>query len=709
MRFSIVKALIVAAASLSASLGANAAHAEPFRTELSFGQNLVHLAKPCALGNQYGEFDVLGAFTVPGTSALKPYFSKLDVFGNHIDSGAITNGMDIATGMAYASNGDYLIVGSKLLNGTRTMFDGYVLTRISPSMDVQSTIELQVKPVATEGAPNGVFRTIDGGAVIYGKYVVKVDGVGNPQWAFRLPFPGEITSANRNWDGRLLFTGYMMVNNERKGIAIATSILLGNELNIAWANMYDDPTALDSLVDIGGAEGRIVAFGTHERTATNQVTCEVVELDPNGGVVAATRLFGQNGEHTGCTAGLVNEDGTIVGAAFVGSPDAGKTYVFKRELSGLDNIWGRRYQVVPPKHIDRSFDPDNQRPAGYVFASPSTQGVTITSVDEFGEGSCAAEPYDGEREPISLNVTPFSVVRANFVKSENPILKLGNPAVNEISYCYEAQCAFDEDGDEICDDQDLCLGYPSSSNSDFDGDGIGSACDLCPGVFSTNIDTDGDGVGDECDNCPTTWNPSQTDIDGDGHGEACSIACRMIIEGTDDCWTAPPNMMQDAEICSSQPTTPHANGSFSVGDPSSNGSDQHATLLRFNMPFFPPGVVLQSATIDLQIENTIGDAQVNVLPVASSWNENTVTWNTAPATGSPVASYMMTDFGPINRMYIPVQGLVQQWLDGSLPNNGVLLQPISGTTNAMQTYHSGEDPSVSTIRPALYVCVTLPE
>jgi hypothetical protein len=80
------------------------------------------------------------------------------------------------------------------------------------------------------------------------------------------------------------------------------------------------------------------------------------------------------------------------------------------------------------------------------------------------------------------------------------------------------------------------------------GDGVGDACDNCPGAVNHNqIDTDEDGLGDACDgdddddavpdagdNCPLVDNPSQVDTDSDGVGDACDNCPNLPNPGQED-------------------------------------------------------------------------------------------------------------------------------------------------------------------------------
>ncbi len=123
--------------------------------------------------------------------------------------------------------------------------------------------------------------------------------------------------------------------------------------------------------------------------------------------------------------------------------------------------------------------------------------------------------------------------------------------ITDEGYCNNGITAAcdDDDGDGVCNEDDICPGgddnvdgdndgtpdfcdnCPDDANAgqeDGDGDGVGDVCDNCPSDSNAGQeDGDGDGVGDECDNCIATSNPinpntsNQDDNDGDGVGDAC--------------------------------------------------------------------------------------------------------------------------------------------------------------------------------------------
>jgi hypothetical protein len=83
---------------------------------------------------------------------------------------------------------------------------------------------------------------------------------------------------------------------------------------------------------------------------------------------------------------------------------------------------------------------------------------------------------------------------------------------NGTSLSCPADIENDQDGDMVCDAEDVCPLDPDPQQLDFDGDGAGDVCD---------DDDDNDGAADQADNCPFQFNPVQSNLDGDQLGDAC--------------------------------------------------------------------------------------------------------------------------------------------------------------------------------------------
>jgi cysteine-rich repeat protein len=226
--------------------------------------------------------------------------------------------------------------------------------------------------------------------------------------------------------------------------------------------------------------------------------------------------------------------------------------------------------------------------------------------------------------------------------------------------------ATDADGDAIPDAMDNCptifnpvRPVDDGAQADFDADGEGDACDICPLNADTSScssvdpgDSDADGVPNAMDNCPDVPNAGQDDEDMDDKGDACDACPMQANPGNAPCQatvyeikdgTVPlgTNVALQSLVC----TGAYSSGFFlqvKQGDPGYAGTDFSGVFV------YSPGHMAQAGdrvTIsDAVVEDFFGQIQLNNAAVAidSSMNEAppapVVVTAAEVATGGPKAA-----------------------------------------------------------------------
>jgi hypothetical protein len=134
--------------------------------------------------------------------------------------------------------------------------------------------------------------------------------------------------------------------------------------------------------------------------------------------------------------------------------------------------------------------------------------------------------------------------------------------------------------------------------------------------------------------------------------------------------------------------------------------DTCRAYLEFDLGSLPDNVVVTNATVGLYYERTVGSAaaSIGVYLVEENWTEGGTTWNHQPdSTATP--EYTRTVPASVSNAFLSwdITDLVEGWLDGTTPNNGVMFKDTDeSTVEAWKGFYSS-DYGTAAQRPKLVI------
>lgn len=165
---------------------------------------------------------------------------------------------------------------------------------------------------------------------------------------------------------------------------------------------------------------------------------------------------------------------------------------------------------------------------------------------------------------------------------------------------------------------------------------------------------------------------------------------------------------KDASLESGYPTTNTGGntnlwiGRYFIGF---SGNSVYRALIQFDVSSIPAGSTVTNAVLRLYIGFTTNPgitAYITPYLVTGTWDENTVTWNTAPAVDTSV-------FGTISAVTGTgwyewnITNIVNGWVNGIYANNGVMLRTPETQNFETKNFYSKEESNNLSLRPMLIV------
>ena len=170
-----------------------------------------------------------------------------------------------------------------------------------------------------------------------------------------------------------------------------------------------------------------------------------------------------------------------------------------------------------------------------------------------------------------------------------------------------------------------------------------------------------------------TWTPTPTPTPGGGINlTLCAVADAEIDEAQSDA-----NMGDAVDLM-----VGYGQG---TNEPYAN-----RILLFFDLGFIPGGAEVVDAYLEMRMFAGDGASPitVSIYRVDDLWDEMGVTWNSRPATATHAATQEAVDLGVPNVRGWDLRALVQQWVEGSIPNFGIEIRGPEGGSSWSRSFDS---------------------
>jgi hypothetical protein len=148
----------------------------------------------------------------------------------------------------------------------------------------------------------------------------------------------------------------------------------------------------------------------------------------------------------------------------------------------------------------------------------------------------------------------------------------------------------------------------------------------------------------------------------------------LVIVSVHSLAQAPPSA--DAYILSARPTVNFGDSPLLPVQPGA------VSYLRMNLGAFPAGGAVAKATLRLYVNAVLAPGAFDVYSIDAPWTESTLTFRNAPPLRTSVTGgqpVRVTKASANQFVLIDVTSIVQGWLTGSTPNNGLALALASAT------------------------------